>query len=228
MPLKLDNSVVSGPLTIVLADDHALVRAGIRTLLEKIPGVSIVAESGDGRETVALVHQHNPDIVMMDISMPALNGLDATARIVRECPRTKVLILSMHTSEDYVLQALRSGASGYLLKDAATAELQLALVAVRRGETYLSPTISREVLARYRKLAADPKAEATKTLTPRMREIVQLIAEGRSTKEIAFLLNLSVKTIETHRMHLMARLGVHDVAGVVRYAMRNGLISVDK
>jgi Response regulator containing a CheY-like receiver domain and an HTH DNA-binding domain len=219
---------VPGPLSIILADDHSLVRAGIRTLLEKLPGVTIVAESGDGRETLALVHQHNPDVVIMDITMPSLNGLDATARILRECPRTKVLILSMHTGEDYVLQALRAGATGYLLKDAATAELRLALEAVQRGETYLSPTISKEVLARHRQLANDPKADTTKTLTPRMREIVQLIAEGRSTKEIAFLLNLSVKTIETHRMHLMARLGLHDVAGVVRYALRTGLISAEK
>lgn len=217
-----------GPLSIILADDHSLVRAGIRTLLEKLPGVTIVAESGDGRETLALVHQHSPDIVIMDITMPGLNGLDATARILRECPRTKVLILSMHTGEDYVLQALRAGATGYLLKDAATAELRLALEAVQRGETYLSPTISKEVLARHRQLANDPKADTTKTLTPRMREIVQLIAEGRSTKEIAFLLNLSVKTIETHRMHLMARLDLHDVAGVVRYALRTGLISAEK
>jgi DNA-binding NarL/FixJ family response regulator len=219
---------VAGPLTIILADDHALVRAGIRTLLEKLPGISIVAESGDGHETLTLVQQHDPDVVIMDISMPNLNGFDATARIVREYARTKVLILSMHTGEDYVLQALRAGATGYLLKDAATAELQLALAAVRKGETYLSPTISKEVLARHRRQALDPRAETTKALTPRMREIVQLIAEGRSTKEIAFLLNLSVKTVETHRMHLMARLDLHDVAGVVRYAVRNGLISPEK
>jgi len=134
----------------------------------------------------------------------------------------------MHTSEDYVLQALRAGATGYLLKDAATAELHHALVAVQRGETYLSPTISTEVLARHRSQTGDSRPETTRSLTPRMRQIVQLIAEGRSTKEIAFLLNLSVKTIETHRMHMMARLGVHDVAGVVRYAMRSGLISADK
>ncbi len=216
------------PLKIILADDHALVRAGIRTLLEKLPGVSIIAESGDGRETVALVQARDPDLVIMDISMPGLNGLDATARIVREHPRTKVLMLSMHTGEDYVLQALRAGATGYLLKDAATEELHLAILAVRKGETYLSPTISKEVLARHRQHVLDPKAEPIKALTPRMREIVQLIAEGRSTKEIAFLLNLSVKTIETHRMHLMARLGLHDVAGVVRYALRTGLISADR
>jgi len=219
---------VPSSLTILLADDHALVRAGIRTLLEKLPGVTILAEAGDGRETLALVHARDPDIVIMDISMPGLNGFDATARIVRECPRTKILILSMHTGEDYVLQALRAGATGYLLKDAATVELHLALIAVQRGETYLSPTISTEVLARQRLHADDPRAETTRSLTPRMREIVQLIAEGRSTKEIAFLLNLSVKTIETHRMHLMARLNLHDVAGVVRYAMRAGLISADK
>jgi DNA-binding NarL/FixJ family response regulator len=219
---------VSRPLSIILADDHSLVRAGIRTLIEKLANVTILAESGDGRETLALVQTHNPDVVIMDITMPGLNGLDATARIVREYSRTKVLILSMHTGEDYVLQALRAGATGYLLKDAATAELRLALDAVRSGETYLSPSISKEVLARHRRQALDPKADTTKALTPRMREIVQLIAEGRSTKEIAFLLNLSVKTIETHRMHLMARLGLHDVAGVVRYALRTGLISAEK
>jgi DNA-binding NarL/FixJ family response regulator len=220
--------VPAAPLTLILADDHALVRAGIRTLLEKLEGVQIVAEAGDGRQTLVLVEQHLPNVVIMDISMPGLNGLDTTTRIVREQPRTKVLILSMHTSEEYVLLALRAGATGYLLKDAATVELGVALAAVRRGETYLSPTISKEVLARHRQQSLDPKAESIKALTPRMREIVQLIAEGRSTKEIAFLLNLSVKTIETHRMHLMARLDLHDVAGVVRYALRTGLISAER
>lgn len=219
---------MSAPLTLILADDHALVRAGIRTLLEKLEGIQIVGEAGDGRETLALVEKHQPNVVVMDISMPGLNGLDTTVRIVRDHPRTKVLILSMHTAEDYVLQALRAGATGYLLKDAATVELGVALVAVRRGETYLSPTISKEVLARHRQQQLDPKADSIKALTPRMREIVQLIAEGRSTKEIAFLLNLSVKTIETHRMHLMARLDLHDVAGVVRYALRTGLISAER
>jgi DNA-binding NarL/FixJ family response regulator len=219
---------VTKPVTIVLADDHALVRAGIRTLLEKLPGVTIVGEAGDGRATLALVAEKSPNVVLMDISMPELNGLDTTARIVREYHRTKVLILSMHTGEDYVLQALRAGASGYLLKDAATAELQIALNTIRRGDTYLSPAISKNVYERHRQQLQDPRAETTKSLTPRMREIVQHIAEGRSTKEIALLLNLSVKTIETHRMHLMARLDVHDVAGVVRYAMRAGLISADK
>lgn len=216
------------PLTVILADDHALVRAGIRSLLERLPGVTILAEAGDGREAHALVLARDPDIVVMDISMPGLNGLDATARIVRERPRTKVLILSMHTSEDYVLQALRAGAAGYLLKDAATEELALAFNALRRGESYLSPAISKEVMARHLQRQSDPRAEVTKSLTPRMREILQLIAEGRSTKEIAFFLNLSVKTIETHRMHLMARLDIHEVAGLVRYALRTGLITAEK
>jgi DNA-binding NarL/FixJ family response regulator len=220
--------VPAAPLTLILADDHALVRAGIRTLLEKLEGVQIVAEAGDGRQTLALVEQHLPNVVLMDISMPGLNGLDTTTKMVRDHPKTKVLILSMHTSEEYVLLALRAGASGYLLKDAATIELGVALAAVRRGETYLSPTISKEVLARHRRQSHDPKTDSIKALTPRMREIVQLIAEGRSTKEIAFLLNLSVKTIETHRMHLMARLDLHDVAGVVRYALRTGLISAER
>lgn len=219
---------VPSPLTLILADDHALVRAGIRTLLEKLEGIQIVGEAGDGRETLALVQQLLPNVVIMDISMPGLNGLETTTRISRDHPKTKVLILSMHTSEEYVLLALRAGATGYLLKDAATVELGVALGAVRRGETYLSPTISKEVLARHRQQSLDPKADSIKTLTPRMREIVQLIAEGRSTKEIAFLLNLSVKTIETHRMHLMARLDLHDVAGVVRYALRTGLISAER
>jgi len=219
---------VATPLTVILADDHALVRAGIRSLLERLPGVTILAEAGDGREAHALVMARAPDVVVMDISMPGLNGLDATARIVREQPRTKVLILSMHTSEDYVLQALRAGAAGYLLKDSATAELAQALDAIRHGETYLSPSISSEVMARHLQRQSDPRAEATKSLTPRMREILQLIAEGRSTKEIAFLLNLSVKTIETHRMHLMARLDIHEVAGLVRYAVRTGLITAEK
>jgi len=219
---------VAEALTIILADDHALVRAGIRTLLEQLPGIRIVGEAGDGRETIALVEKLKPDIVIMDISMPGLNGFDATMRIVRDFPVTKVLILSMHTAEDYVLQALRVGATGYLLKDAATVELQLALNAVCAGETYLSPAISKEVLARYEQLAQDPRADDARTLTPRMREILQLIAEGRSTKEIAFLLNLSVKTIETHRMHLMARLDIHEVAGLVRYALRHGLISAER
>jgi DNA-binding NarL/FixJ family response regulator len=215
-------------LSVILADDHALVRAGIRSLLEQLADVMIVAEAGDGREALALVQARSPNVILMDITMPGLNGLDATARIVQEHPGTKVLILSMHTGEEYVRHALRAGAAGYLLKDAATAELALAIEALRQGRTYLSSAISKDIVDRHRRQPNDSRSGIVKPLTPRMREILQLIAEGESTKEIAFLLNLSVKTIETHRMHLMARLNIHDVAGLVRYALRNGLISAEK
>lgn len=215
-------------LSVILADDHSLVRAGIRSLLEQLPNLTIVAEAGDGREALALVQARTPDVIVMDITMPGLNGLDATARIVQEHPRTKVLILSMHTGEEYVRHALRAGASGYLLKDAATTELALAIEALRHNRSYLSSAISKDVIDRHRRQSQDPKSRPVKPLTPRMREILQLIAEGDSTKEIAHRLSLSVKTIETHRMHLMARLNIHDVAGLVRYALRNGLISAEK
>ncbi len=214
-------------LTVLLADDHALVRGGIRSLLERLPGVKVVAEVSDGREALAAIAAAAPDVVVMDISMPGLNGLDATARLTRENPGVKVLILSMHAGDDYVLQALAAGAAGYLVKDAATTELSLALEAVRRGEIYLSSSLPQNLLARHRDQLANPRVEIFKSLTPRMREILQLIAEGKSSKEIAFLLNLSIKTIETHRMHLMARLDIHDVAGLVRYALRQGMISPD-
>ena len=212
------------PLNILLADDHALVRGGIRSLLERLPGVKVIAEVSDGREALASLEIRPPHLVVMDISMPGLNGLDATARITREHPAIKVLVLSMHSSEDYVVQALRAGAAGYLLKDAATAELALALAAIQRGETYLSSSLAKDSILRQ-VAAANSRPEFIKTLTPRMREILQLIAEGKSSREIAFLLNLSIKTIETHRMHLMARLDIHDVAGLVRYALRQGMIS---
>jgi DNA-binding NarL/FixJ family response regulator len=210
-------------IRILLADDHTLLRAGIRSLLEKMAGVEVVAEAADGREALDLVKTHQPNMVLMDIAMAGLNGLDATARIVREFPNVRVIILSMHANEEYVLQTLRSGASGYLLKDAATAELELAIQAVARKDTYLSPAISRRVIEDYVGRTSGLKGPSEQ-LTPRQREILQLIAEGKSTKEIAFLLKLSVKTVETHRAQLMDRLGVHDVPGLVRQAMRMGLV----
>lgn len=210
---------------VVLVDDHALVRAGIRSLIEKISGLEVVGEAGDGRQAINIVKETNPDIVLMDVAMTGLNGLESTVRIIKEFPQIRVLILSMHTNEEYVLQALRAGASGYLVKDAATIELELAIQAVSRGETYLSPSISKTVVNNY--LQKKPTLEGgLDQLTPRQREILQLIAEGKSTKEIAFLLNLSTKTIEAHRAQLMDRLDVHDVTGLVRYAMRVGLINV--
>jgi DNA-binding NarL/FixJ family response regulator len=211
------------PIRILLADDHTLLRAGIRSLLEKTPGVEVVGEAGDGREALNLVKELRPSIVLMDIAMSGLNGLEATARIIKEFPNSRVIILSMHANEEYVLQTLRAGAMGYLLKDAATAELELAIQAISRGDTYLSPAISKRVIDEYLGRINGQKSPMEQ-LTPRQREILQLIAEGKSTKEMAFLLNLSVKTVETHRTQLMDRLDIHDVPGLVRHAMRIGLI----
>ncbi|HXF67691.1 MAG TPA: response regulator transcription factor [Burkholderiales bacterium] len=214
-------------LRVILADDHTLVRAGLRSLLGQLPEVEVVAETGDGREVLALVPRHRPDIVLMDITMPGMNGLEATAHLRKDHPGVKVVILSMHASEEYVLQALRAGAAGYLLKDSATLELALALQAVARGETYLSPPISRQVVENYmRRVGEDVRPLAA--LTARQREILQLIAEGASTKDIARRLELSVKTVESHRAQLMERLGIHDVAGLVRFAIRHGLVSPEK
>ena len=209
---------------IVLADDHALVRAGMRSLLSGVAGVEVVGEAQDGQQVLELVDRLSPRLVLMDIAMPGLNGLEATARIVKRHPHTAVIILSMHAAEEYALQALRAGAAGYLLKDADVAELELAILAVARGETYLSPAVSKHLVTDFRRRVAEP-SDPLERLTPRQREVLQLIAEGRATKEIAAKLKLSVKTIETHRAQLMDRLDIHDVAGLVRFAVRVGLVS---
>lgn len=208
---------------VLLADDHALVRAGIRSLLEKMPAVEVVAEAGDGREALALMRKHAPEVALMDIAMPGLNGLEAVSRAHREFPQLKVLILSMLSNEEYVVQALNAGARGYLLKDSAVAELGIALKAVVEGHVYLSPRISKRVIDGYLERVGNHQTRAQK-LTPRQREIVQLIAEGKTTKDIAFLLGLSAKTVDAHRAQLMDKLGVHDVPALVRYAMRAGLV----
>jgi DNA-binding NarL/FixJ family response regulator len=210
------------PLRVLLVDDHALVRAGMRSLLQDLPDVEVVAEAGDGAGALAAAERERPDVVLMDIAMKGMNGLEAAARLRERLPGVKVIILSMHTSEEYVLLALRAGAAAYLIKDSATSELELALKCVMRGETYLSPAISRQVVDGYvQRVGASAGPEP---LTPRQREVLKRIAEGRSTKEIAFELNLSVKTVETHRAQIMERLGIRDVAGLVRYAMRAGLV----
>ena len=213
------------PLRILLVDDHKLVRAGIRSLLGEIEGVEVVAEASDGAEALLLAERERPDVVLMDIAMKGMNGLDAAARLRERLPTAKVVILSMHTSEEYVLLALRAGAAAYLIKDSATSELELALQSVMRGETYLSPAISRQVVEGYVQRAGGE--QAPEVLTARQREVLRLVAGGKSTKEIAFLLNLSVKTVETHRAQIMERLGIRDVAGLVRYALRTGLVPPD-
>ena len=210
-----------GKLRIIIADDHTLVRAGLVTLMARMSDMEVVGEANNGREAVRMARDLEPDIALMDIAMPELNGLEAADRVHRDTPKTRVIILSMHANEEYVAQALKSGASGYLLKDAATTELEMALKAVAQGQFYLSPSISRQVVDSY--LHGGPTG--LDLLSPRQREILQLIAEGKSTRDIAESLHLSVKTIETHRAQLMERLDIHDTAGLVRYALRKGLIS---
>lgn len=212
------------PLRILLADDHALVRAGIRALLERMTGVEVVGEANDGIEALAMVQAHQPDVLLLDIAMRGLNGLETAARVANEFPQIKVIILSMHANEEYVIQALRTGAAGYLLKDSATVELEMALAAMGRGETYLSPAISRTVINGYLARVSGGGEVPGRPLTPRQLQILKQVAEGQSTKEIAFALNLSVKTVETHRAQLAERLGIRDVPGLVKYAMRIGLI----
>jgi DNA-binding NarL/FixJ family response regulator len=215
------------PIHVLLAEDHALVRAGFRALLENLHGIQVIAEAGDGREAMRLIETHRPDVVLMDITMPGLNGLEAAARVANEFPYVHVIILSMHANEEYVLQALRAGAAGYLLKDADPTELELAVTAVARGETYLSPPVSKHVIADYVRRVGDESSSLVQ-LTPRQREVLQLIAEGHTTKEIARMLGISVKTVGTHRTQLMERLDIHDIAGLVRYAIRVGLVSPEK
>jgi DNA-binding NarL/FixJ family response regulator len=210
-------------ISVLLADDHTLVRAGLRKLLESIPGISVVGEAGDGLALLALAEELKPSLVLMDIAMPGLNGLEATARLVKTLPGIRVMILSMHQNEEYVRRALHHGAVAYLLKESAPMELELAIAAVLRGEIYLSPAVSKGVLDDYVHRLRDDD-QPGKHLSPRQREVLQLIAEGLSTKDIARRLDLSVKTVETHRTTLMRQLNVHEVTGLVRHAVKLGLV----
>ena len=211
-------------IKVVLADDHAVVRAGIRSMLEGLGRIDIVGQATNGREAIALVEQLQPQLLLMDISMPEMNGLEATTRVTKDFPNVRVIILSMHTSEEYVWKALQAGAVGYLLKDTDASELDLAIKTVMNGKTYLTSSLSKQALETYMQRLGGESTIAD-VLTPRQREVLQLIAEGKALKEIAGILKLSVKTIETHRMLLMDRLDIHDTAGLVRYAMRRGMIS---
>ena len=208
---------------VLLADDHTLVRAGLRALVESIAGAEVVGEAGDGREALELIGKLRPDVVLLDIGMPGMNGLEVARRAAEASPRTRLIILSMHAESSYVRQALQAGVAGYLLKGAAVSELPLALAAVMRGETYLTPRVSQAVVDGM--LGGESAGPGPlEGLTDRQREILQLIAEGKSTKEIAGILDVSVKTVETHRARLMERLGIRDVAGLVRFAIRAGLV----
>jgi len=213
-------------LRIVLVDDHRLVRAGIRALLEKTPQGQVVGEAADGREAFALIEKQRPDIVLIDIAMPGLNGLDAVDRIKKEWPETKVIILSMHANEEYVVRALRSDVSGYLIKDAAVDELEDAIRTVTEGEVYFSRRISKRAIRDYL-TNTDEIRGPLEQLSSRQREVLQLIGEGKNTKEIADILQVSVKTIEAHRLQLMQRLDIHDIPGLVKFAIRTGLVSAE-
>jgi DNA-binding NarL/FixJ family response regulator len=212
-------------VTVILADDHQLVRAGLRALLDAMDGVQVVAEAGDGFEALHLIDKHRPAIALLDIAMPGMSGIDVLREVGTRKLGAKVLLLSMYDSRDYVTSAIQAGAAGYLIKDAAVTELAQALATVAAGQTYLSPRISRQLAEA---IANPPPPPATAELTARQEEVLRLVARGGSSKEIARQLGLSIKTVETHRAQIMERLDIHDLAGLVRYAVRNGLVSSDE
>jgi len=220
-------------IRVLLVENHTLVREAFRALLQGIEGFQVAGEAEDGRQALRRIGEIRPDIALMDITMPGLNGLEVAARCQQECPETKIVFLSVHRNEEYVLQALKLGARGYLLKDARVEELEFALRSVARGDFYLSPEISRSVMEDYlaRLQGKSPEAQQEPRvfdrLTPRQREILQLIAEGHTTRTISSILNISLKTVETHRTELMKRLDIHHIAGLVRYAIRTGLVGLD-
>ncbi len=213
------------PVRVLLADDHPIVRAGIRSELEKVPNLVLAGEANDGREALEMIAANPPDIVFMDISMKGLNGLEATARISKEYPQVKVVILSMHQNEEYFWQALKAGAAGYLLKKAATTELAAALERVLAGEIYLTKEMSNRLVRKLPLQQLAHQKTPLEKLTGRQREILQLIAEGQTTKAIALILKVSPKTVEYHRAKLMERLNIFDIPGLVRFALQSGLIA---
>jgi DNA-binding NarL/FixJ family response regulator len=213
------------PIRVLIADDHALVRAGIRALVEKIEGVVVVGEAGKGSEALELVKDLRPNLILLDITMPDGGGFEVLDQVTKKYPEIRVIVLTVHEAGEYAIRALREGAAGFLPKSAASTELELAIQTVVRGESYISPETSRKTLLEIGK--GTTKRDLLATLSPRQREVLRLIAEGRTTKQIAHVLEISVKTVETHRAQLMERLGIHDVAGLVRYAIIVGLIEVD-
>lgn len=213
------------PTRVVLVDDHALVRAGIRALVGMIEGVEVVGEAGDGNEALRLIEEMLPDVVLLDVTMPGINGFTALQEITSRFPAIHVIMLTMHESREYAIQALRGGAAGFIPKSAASAELKEAIEAVMRGKTYVSTETPQDILATTDK--TEQEKELLKRLTPRQREILTLIAEGQTTKTIAQALNISTKTVESHRSQLTERLDIHDVAGLVRFAIRTGLVKME-
>jgi len=211
---------------VLLVDDHAILREGIKALLEKQKNIEVVAEASNGREAVSKVVQFRPDVVVLDISMPLMDGLEATRQMKRESPDVKILVLTMHDDEEYFFQLLRAGASGYVTKRAVSRDLVSAIEAVYRGESFFCPSMARSLLSNYLRLARNIEHIEQEELTPREREIVKLIAEGHTNQQIAALLHRSVKTIESHRANILRKLGVHDSTGLVKYAVRKKLIEI--
>lgn len=213
-------------IRVLLADDHSLIRAGVARLLASLPGIEVVGEVGDGQAALDMVAQLMPDLVILDVNMPGLSGLPTARRLQSDFPKVRVMILSMHRDDAYVRQALEFGAAAYVLKDAAPTELESAIQAVMRGDTWLSPAVTRRLVDDYtQRLRSDGSSGSP--LTPRQLEVLTLIARGKSSKEIARELDVSLKTVDTHRTQLMRALDLHDVAGLVRYAIRRGLVSPD-
>ena len=212
-------------IKVVLAEDHTIVRQGLRSLLEQQAGIEVIAEAENGRQAVQIAEQLKPDLVLMDFSMPELNGLEATRQIKQRVPDVKVLILTRHTNQEYVKSILRAGASGFLIKKSAADELVLAIKSIYQGDSFLDSSISKKVIERYLH-QSDRENEEVK-ITPRQREVLQLIAEGHPNRDIASTLHISVKTVDNHRANLIQKLGLNSTAGLIQYAIRVGIISLD-
>ncbi|MCD4803360.1 MAG: response regulator transcription factor [Anaerolineales bacterium] len=214
-------------IRVVLAEDHTIVRQGLRSILEQQPGIEVIAEAENGREAVQIAEQLKPDLVLMDFSMPELNGLEATRQIKQRVPEVKVLILTRHANQEYVKSILGAGASGYLIKKSAADELVLAIQSVYKGNSFLDPSISKMVIEGYLHQAEGETQDQGLKITPRQREVLQLIAEGHPNREIASILHISVKTVDNHRANLMGKLGLSSTADLIQYAIRQGIISLD-
>ena len=217
-----------GKIKVLVADDHTILRQGIKSLLDNQEGIEVIGEAKDGREALRIIEETLPDVILMDIAMPGLNGLEATRRIKKKFPRMKVLVLTMYTNEEYIFQILNAGANGYLVKETAFQDLISAIKAVYKNEAFMSPSISKKVINSYIKRAQDDEEKTCEILTTREREILQLIAEGNSSKKIAEALFISPKTVETHRTHIMDKLNIHNRTGLVKYAIRKGIVDMDE